>query len=29
LLIGPNDFDIGCFDSAALHVSSAVNYSLA
>jgi aspartate racemase len=29
LLIGANDLDIGCFDSAALHVVSAVNYSLA
>jgi aspartate racemase len=28
LLITPTDLDIGCFDSAALHVASAVNYSL-
>jgi aspartate racemase len=28
LLINPTDLDIGCFDSAALHVASAVNYSL-
>jgi aspartate racemase len=28
LLIRPDDLDLGCFDTAALHVASAVNYSL-